>query len=508
MSFYSLYLQGRFIRASELCNDLILLEKIKKRIVDVTNPVEKIQFILSNLDSLNGKIKWQFLAEEAIDTFEGINRTNLININDAYRIFIYIRNNSESYFPYVNLPTEITQYINMLITNIHESIEMMSIILSTKYVKKYNIDLLNLLMNKFLTLNPEPDIKENTILQFLKYMDYSTVYYETYNLILNNFDPFDIKTECDMKKLEIIIKTASKLSQNDFDNNYVKCYGYTIQTIHNILVKNSNLPGVDVELAIWTGYNKSNFYSNKDAAKILFQELNDKTIYPLANLMLNDNKIDVIADNIIIDMLMKKDTTKAINLLEKFYDQKRCESIQILTIANNTQYDAVFNVRILHNKSEIFTLPKAGRKIYKNLRDYNITHVGLTIKLNDEIIFDHKYVDIHTWVSFYMGRDELTKEYIPTVGLYYQFDPYLDELEPIDEMIKNVSTIIKIGYIAEKLEYPEMNYNTYVHMLIDNMSNRGEKVKLYSWSMKQFEKLTRMKRLIKAAKLLIGEEEE
>lgn len=462
MDFQTLYAQGRFIRAAELC-DRLTKRKLQMEcgfpLLNITHEMHhlKAEDALRLIDDVKYD-KCQMIVEEAIDFFEHMPRTNIMNAHIGYVIL----NNSicNSIFSFRNIMTpKLRQYIENFLQSI--SIPLMVTILSSDHKQCDNDDACVKLLHHFLTLELTQDTKDQVIQEFLK------SWYNEYNisptiikLILHNFNPvaINVRTECDQLKLNLIIDKAVWMSNKEF----IKYFGYSESTLHDILVNNRDNPKVARKLALWCCDGQSNYYSLEEAAHILYSDpmlkYDTKAIYILADLVLN-NKIHNISDTDIVALLTSVNKYESAQLLEHFYAQNRCVSQQKLVIANNTSHNLHYTVMITHNQIDEFILVPSEQKIYRNLRDNNVSTVGLTVRKGETVLVTHNFIDIHAYVSMYMRREQIT------FALYYEPDPYLDSLTPTDNMINVVAIVMKQKYEEQKENYPNMTYKFFVETL-------------------------------------------
>jgi hypothetical protein len=500
MAYRNYYLQGRFIRAYETCNKPEFLEIIKS-FVTYYNPIQIIkQYYAFGLNfhiekikcnpvideeikeiKLNNKINRQIIVEECIDVFEGINRTNFMNINDAYQILC-------SSLCLMDIHNETKNYIKFLLNTIHKSSYIMSDILKTEPISLYyNTMHINSLMNIFLKSNPNDILKEKIILIYLTKVNNINC---TSDLILKDFDPLNVKTKCDHKKLELVIQIALSMAKSQYTNRY----NYSISELEKVLTSNVHLLEAKIELAIWCSDNKSTFYNVEEAAKILYNFLNNYTIKPLAKIMLT-NKFNFIDNNIVFNMLENLNET---DILNQFYEQNITESPQKIVIANNSKYDVKIIVKLIHDSFETYNL-KSNEKIkYNGLREKNILHIGLQIIHNSKILLDHKYLDIHSYIAIFVKNNKLVAE------IYYEDDKYLDELDPTDEMIKDIAAILQKSFINEKVSYPNTTYDEFMKLILENFCCKGRKCVDYYYLFPKLNSLMRRPRWISAIEIITG----
>lgn len=412
-----LYLQGRFIRALETCDDPIF-SKMLKKIHHTQNPITEILNYPQNL-----KIT-QAIVEEAIDTF-GKPRTSVLSLSDAYYIFAKCPDK----------PQETKQYVELLLNNIHNSPLLLSEILETP-----------------------PKI--HPLLHSL-----DTIPNNAKKLLLKDFDPHNIQTPLDTIKLEFLTTEAFNMSNQKYKNTY----DIPLKIMESILINNKHNLTASIELAIWSCDGYSTYYDSRTAAIILYENLTKHTVIPLARLILN-TPFECIQDEVVTALL---ETLEVPEILLKFQVKGRYKPPQLLTIANNSPHIIIIYVRKTHDIEERTTLHKNQRKIYKNLRDDNISHVQLEIFYSGNSIFKHSYADPNSYIAIFTRNKALVVE------IYYESDLGIKFEPPTSEMMRNVGDHLLQSYNRQKLKRPTMTMDGFIEMIKNNMNCIGEKIQDY-----------------------------
>lgn len=469
------YTQGRYIRAFELVQDEELRTMIQK---ESNYPIINPEYLIQQFRSCNDSKKefsgsydstWQAVVEESIDIFETMPRTNCLNENDAYQILRTVIND------FVKLTPSTKAYVQIILEKIHNSIELMDKILSSSHTCRHNIHYIDQLMQLVLESNFDSLTIKNITLKYLNNLQYDfDLGHETEKKILANHDPLDMKTDYDVQITRILVlPIARRVSCSTY--NYVSEF-YSLETLHQVLINNlrtkcpinSTLRPINIELAVFTCQNKSTvpFYELEDAAKILlaFQPtspFDEQITFVLANLVL-ENKIDFITDESIIQMLKQMKIISygaeqvRSELIEKFYLAGRCSDPQKLTIANNTNLPMQCTVRLRHDRIESFTLEQSEQKIYTGLRESQILNVSITIKFHGHLFEEQNYIDIHSYVTVYIKSGKFK------FSVYYEPDPFLDNLEPTSGMVGRLARIMKDQYDKENIMYPGQKLDDFV----------------------------------------------
>lgn len=460
--------QGRYIKALENITDPTIFNKIKSKCYyPIHNPEEQIDNYIGyfkhafletqKIYSLHET--WQATTEEAIDIFENIPRTNKLTKNDAYQIL------KTSLCDWVKLSNDTKIYVSLLLDKIHKSPELIHDILVTKYVCRHNIHYVKELFVVFmLSSEIENDIKEETAYKYLNNLEYSWDLDEKTDQIVANIFSTSTNTKFQKLKLKYVLdkviegKTLIEISDKDM-----------IQ----ILIDNDDMLIVQYALAKLSIKHQIDYY-NIDQAAMIFKKMYDArnekyefkdrfcsspsdALSQLAALRFF-KKTDVVTDEEIYNYIKEKKQGSFLILLEAFYKQGRFPSYQKLTLANNTNTKMKYVVRLSHDKTEEFVLNPTDKKIYENLRDANITHIGLKIYSGERLFVKRAYVDINAYVSCYGSKRF-------KFAVYYEPDASLASITPTSAMINDVAKVLQKEYNNSKKNYPSLTYDSFVRTL-------------------------------------------
>jgi len=343
-------------------------------------------------------------------------------------------------------------------------------ILSIRYVCRHNEHYIDKLFRKFLSSDVDLSTKDQLIDTYLNNLEYEFDLSEkSTTLIYKLCIDSGVITKM---KLYFVLENLFSPHQNRIINDF--------NMIFDTLINNKNLIIVQYALARLVIEKRINYYSYDQVVTILKQmydifDNNEIDNHPLLNkfMKININAIleslaslrlknltNIISDSFICDLLNKHKCQRTVNLLELFYLLKRTTSYTILTLANNTNIDLKYQVRLSSEKTEEFILGKHKRKIYEKLRDQNITSIELKILSvnNNELLIHHSYVDINAYVSIY-GLNKFK------FAIYYEPDASLDSRTPNSAMINDVADILKQEYLNQKKEYPSLTYDFFIKNL-------------------------------------------
>lgn len=437
--------QGRFIRAYELTKKDSQKETlIKLTVFNLENPVEQLENVVNTKVII--KKSAQAVLEEALDTFENMNRTNLFSLIDCYWILTEYSNDNITW-----LYALTKKYIKSLLEKITNDAAIVCKILTDKVSNLFcDRTFLHSLFNKFLCMDIDFETKRTTIIDYFRFFD-SIIFFDSdiWKNLRKLFTQFSkdcvvkliITVQFILCEADVLLLISESNQMCDFFNEMVEC-----------LVAHIEIKICQISLAKMVLLGKSTYYTDSESIEILKENVSkslmlcnfifeNSSMLSLAYFALRSKTTEISDDWIEKTLSCYKNKETAILFLEKFYKAGRISSYQKLTIENKTYFDAKCSLKITYDKIVDFDLESNCSKVFEKLREESIRYVYLTVCLNNETVTQTLDNNCRVYI-----QDSCPLR----ISFFYNPDSSPESKEPTSGMINDLAKLIKTQYDALK----------------------------------------------------------
>ena len=419
--------QGRYYRAYEISR----LPFIKEDYELTPEIYEETISKYKDCTYLSTKKEQQIIVEECIDVLEGISKRNLISKRKALNII------GSDYNVIIN------KLLNARVKSLISNIDIIESVIKADEENYMRMEYLSL----YLKSNKLG--KVSVMGAYIKSVDY---YWRSQIPLQHLYD------NC--------WKQGSNVVDVFLIENYLRFDSIPTPNGDKILLNLAESDYKDILLSLW--------YLKHDVTAHITESLENLYKFRLTEIKCEEFGVRCIHDKFVRYFIQyylkyptffsppKEELQKIVDIYantetkEQYYIAGLLPSYQVLTIANNTNSEFSYEVRIDSTQTDKFTLKPHSKHCYRQLRERGIRHVSIQIYRENKLFMSCPQVDANSYVCIYGDMN---------FAIYYEDDVSPESEEVNDFMVKEVSKVLMKEFQKQKNSYSSLNLDGFIATL-------------------------------------------